>query len=314
MLQEKDLNNGALGEAADFAEIPRRRKIEEHYPKPNNGSDLYAIAHDPREEPLKRYGAMGAGMASDIAHGAWDQIKKPGEALRGEYDPSGGRGVGASDEAVQWAANTALGALGGGTAFNVAPEGAIAANGIRAYHGSPHKFDKFDYTKIGSGEGAQAYGHGLYFAGNEDVARGYANNAADKYSPQSIARRMLANQSRDEAIQKQIEQIKRLEGNHTEEFIQPYRGALDILKSGEVPKIGNMYEVKINENPEHLLDWDKPLTSQPRAMQGLNQYIDELGGEQKLRDFSKELEEKRRQETEAFSRAWDSDEPLHNIF
>ena len=38
--------------------------------------------------------------------------------------------------------------------------------GIRAYHGSPHDFDKFDLSKIGTGEGAQAYGHGLYFAEN----------------------------------------------------------------------------------------------------------------------------------------------------
>jgi len=45
--------------------------------------------------------------------------------------------------------------------------------GMTAYHGSPHKFDKFDSTKIGTGEGAQAYGHGLYFAENPDVAKQY---------------------------------------------------------------------------------------------------------------------------------------------
>ena len=37
-----------------------------------------------------------------------------------------------------------------------------AAQGIRAFHGSPHDFDAFDLSKIGTGEGAQAYGHGLY--------------------------------------------------------------------------------------------------------------------------------------------------------
>ena len=42
--------------------------------------------------------------------------------------------------------------------------------GIKAYHGSPHDFDRFDLSKIGTGEGAQAYGHGLYFAENEGVA------------------------------------------------------------------------------------------------------------------------------------------------
>src|SRR5262245_55536961 len=36
------------------------------------------------------------------------------------------------------------------------------APGLTAYHGSPHSFDAFDIGKIGTGEGAQAYGHGLY--------------------------------------------------------------------------------------------------------------------------------------------------------
>lgn len=35
---------------------------------------------------------------------------------------------------------------------------------IKASHGSPHAFTKFDFSKIGTGEGAQAYGHGGYFA------------------------------------------------------------------------------------------------------------------------------------------------------
>ena len=43
---------------------------------------------------------------------------------------------------------------------------------IRAYHGSPYDFERFDLSKIGTGEGAQAYGHGLYFAENPAVAAG----------------------------------------------------------------------------------------------------------------------------------------------
>jgi diguanylate cyclase (GGDEF)-like protein len=44
-----------------------------------------------------------------------------------------------------------------------------------AYHGSPYKFDKFTLDHIGTGEGAQAYGWGLYFAGNKQVAEYYRN-------------------------------------------------------------------------------------------------------------------------------------------
>ena len=53
---------------------------------------------------------------------------------------------------------------------------------VTAWHGSPHKFDKFDMSKIGTGEGAQAYGHGLYMAETPEVAQGiYARNLATRY-------------------------------------------------------------------------------------------------------------------------------------
>jgi len=48
--------------------------------------------------------------------------------------------------------------------------------GITAYHGSPYDFDKFQLDKIGTGEGAQAYGHGLYFTDSEDIAKFYKNH------------------------------------------------------------------------------------------------------------------------------------------
>jgi len=48
-----------------------------------------------------------------------------------------------------------------------------APRGIRAFHGSPHHFDKFSLDKIGTGEGAQAYGRGLYFAEAEPTAMAY---------------------------------------------------------------------------------------------------------------------------------------------
>lgn len=41
------------------------------------------------------------------------------------------------------------------------------------YHGSPHIFDRFDLSKIGTGEGAQAFGWGLYFAGKREIAKHY---------------------------------------------------------------------------------------------------------------------------------------------
>lgn len=47
-----------------------------------------------------------------------------------------------------------------------------------AYHGSPHEFDRFSLDHIGSGEGAQVYGWGLYFAGRREVAEYYKRTLA----------------------------------------------------------------------------------------------------------------------------------------
>jgi hypothetical protein len=61
----------------------------------------------------------------------------------------------------------AVAAIGAG---GVVPGMDLAAT---VFHGSPHKFDRFDSSKIGTGEGAQAYGHGLYLADKESVADSY---------------------------------------------------------------------------------------------------------------------------------------------
>ena len=42
-----------------------------------------------------------------------------------------------------------------------------------AWHGSPHDFDEFDLGAIGTGEGNQAHGWGLYFAKKKSVSRNY---------------------------------------------------------------------------------------------------------------------------------------------
>lgn len=59
------------------------------------------------------------------------------------------------------------------------PEGAMVLRGDaapamhRAWHGSPHNFTTFSLDHIGTGEGAHAYGWGLYFAENARIAEGY---------------------------------------------------------------------------------------------------------------------------------------------
>jgi hypothetical protein len=42
-----------------------------------------------------------------------------------------------------------------------------------AWHGSPHVFDKFDISKIGTGEGANSHGYGIYFTDSKSLADFY---------------------------------------------------------------------------------------------------------------------------------------------
>ena len=57
----------------------------------------------------------------------------------------------------------------------------------QAYHGSPYNFERFTTDAIGTGEGAQSFGWGLYFTNQEDIARWYA----DKLTFSDERRRLL---------------------------------------------------------------------------------------------------------------------------
>lgn len=61
-----------------------------------------------------------------------------------------------------------------------ADNGVAGAFAQRAWHGSPHIFDTFSTEHIGTGEGAQAHGWGLYFAGDRKIAEGYRNRLSDR--------------------------------------------------------------------------------------------------------------------------------------
>lgn len=58
-----------------------------------------------------------------------------------------------------------------------------------AYHGTPHNFDTFSLDSIGTGEGAQAHGWGLYFAKDKKTSDGYrevltaTNKKRNRYAP-----------------------------------------------------------------------------------------------------------------------------------
>jgi hypothetical protein len=49
---------------------------------------------------------------------------------------------------------------------------------VDAWHGSPYEFDKFQTAFMGKGEGAQAFGWGLYFTDLKNIAKSYAKSLA----------------------------------------------------------------------------------------------------------------------------------------
>lgn len=160
--------------------------------------------------------------------------------------------------------------------MGVADNGAMRAATV--WHGSPHKFDKFDAGKIGTGEGAQAYGHGLYLAENKGVAASYK----DKLSPDTIARvkNDVYNIAGDD---NHILTIYDANGKATKTpYLSPAeldkwvgKDAADMLRlkgdgdyKGLNIDFGNMYKVDLPDNQiSRMLDWDKPLSQQAPEVQ-----------------------------------------------
>lgn len=169
--------------------------------------------------------------------------------------------------------------------------------GLTVYHGSPAKYSKFDKTKIGSGEGAQAYGYGHYVAEAPVVAKEYQENLSrDLVEP---AKRALskAGGNVDDAIKAANKEIERLNALD----LTPSTGAAkrDSLVATQISNIdelskfkesgdwnaGYLYEIDLpDEQIAKMLDFDKPLMEQSKEIQSLaKQYgltdADHMGGD-----------------------------------
>ena len=135
--------------------------------------------------------------------------------------------------------------------------------GATAYHGTPHTIrGQFDISKVGTGEGAQAYGHGMYFAENPAVAKEYQKMVQGAESTAQHYLEMYKTPERAiSALQYGITP------NLTAQAKQHSLDAINVLKSGKELK-GNLYKVDIpDEYIPKMLDWDKPLSQQPKAVQ-----------------------------------------------
>jgi hypothetical protein len=174
---------------------------------------------------------------------------------------------------------------------------------LTAYHGTPHTIQgQFDINKVGTGEGNQSFGHGMYFAENPKVAEGYRdalsvdpNVASEKLQFKTLETFMPTEKK---AVQGEIQAFIDGTGNYNnfvrvinQEGSDAFKKAL-LKEEPDLFNSGNLYKVDIpDEYIPTLMDYDKPLGQQnaivKKALNELKKQITpemkmELGGDMNL--------------------------------
>jgi len=160
--------------------------------------------------------------------------------------------------------------------------------GMVAWHGSPHKHSgRLDPSKIGTGEGAQAYGYGHYLAENKDVAGSYKSMYEKPYVElydASGARLYNDGSASGDEAWAAIEKAYRKNpdanlqdvANDLRKTDQFAANNIDeMVDAGATPKLGienegSLYEYDLPDNViDDMLDWDAPLSEQQGILKGL---------------------------------------------
>lgn len=154
-----------------------------------------------------------------------------------------------------------------------------------AWHGSPHVFDKFDMGKVNTGEGFQAYGHGLYFASSRAVAEHYRDTLGRgnvKVDGKDITNSFHDHAYRyglgrlwdgdyktiDEAIAAAQEEADTT--NYSADRRDAQRAADEMRKLKEIGAVYTqqraLYHVELAPAEDEYLLWDKPLSEQSETI------------------------------------------------
>jgi hypothetical protein len=171
---------------------------------------------------------------------------------------------------------------------------------LGAWHGSPHKFDKFTTDKMGTGEGAQAYGWGLYFTSKKEIAEYYRTSLAKRdivsvrgkdldqqggflaAHLRNIKMDMQRGKTFDAAKQQAIEDLS-YRKDAPDETAAAIKELEKLGPNDWKAERGQLYSVEIPEETEMLL-WDKPLSEQPAkvrdALESRNMLSRRMTGEQ----------------------------------
>jgi len=162
---------------------------------------------------------------------------------------------------------------------------------LDVYHGTPHTFPptprnplgEFDASKIGTGEGAQSFGYGIYTAENPAVAKEYAKNLsnADKMNQGRLnahanAQRLAELTGSPEYAADDIRFV--LESNPDHEQKKLLTETLKFLESGDYQKplenAGNLYKIDLpDEKIATMLDWDKPMAEQRNLIEKMRKAL-----------------------------------------
>ena len=158
---------------------------------------------------------------------------------------------------------------------------------LTVYHGSPHRFPptaknplgEFDRTKIGTGEGAQAYGYGHYVAEAPGVAKSYQPRSPE-YEQKLLEKYNRAQARRDYPTMEILEDA--MLHKTPDEIIQRFTNAEDGYTPAHAkaardfvnwygknpPEVGALYKVDLSdEKIARMLDYDKPLSQQTKEVQ-----------------------------------------------
>jgi len=185
---------------------------------------------------------------------------------------------------------TKVGGPGGGPGGKPLGQSAFGKGqrGSVGWHGTPHEFEpeeghpfgRFRAEKIGTGEGAQVYGHGVYVAENPDVARSYQKvltmrKGVDLWTPELRAQLpelpTRAQQDRFITLNMKMRATGNLPSAEMAEWhkAKAANTAYDDAVARLQPK-GALYHVDVpDEHVAKMLDWDKPVGKQPQVVAAL---------------------------------------------
>jgi len=280
--------------AALAYEEERRRRMMESVPTTDNLPPAQPTRRSLRTDLENLSSGIGQGVVTQL-EGVKALVTDPVGTAKAAYEGVKGvvRDPSVLADALRYTAQKATsGPLGAGEVIGemIGPmrgKGPMAE--IDVYHGSPHRFEEFDASKIGTGEGAQAYGHGIYLAESPDVARDYQVRLS--YDPEKMkigGKQINAvyNQLQDSAARmpparaaaeyEKLDLIERLMMNNPVDEVEKAAAELSpatqkwfatqVKPSFET--YGSFYKADLpDEMVDRMLDWDKPLSEQPEFVQ-----------------------------------------------